>query len=120
MCFFLKVALVCADASAGGGAGAGAGAGANACFNATPPQKSRPVYPFQEVVRNKDARAAMFGHDCEQCRKFYAAANLGGGSSVVVQRCSRHRSYNKVPPSTPDGYWDINFPDSEPERESRR
>ena len=53
----------------------------------------------------------MHGHDCEQCRKFYEAAGLNGDGGAV-QKCSRHRSFNKVAPSTPEGYWDIDFPDS--------
>ena len=70
-----------------------------------------PSYAFQEVVRGKDARAALPGHDCEECRKFLdALGNDTGFRDTIVQECSRHRS-RFAPPSTPKDYWRLTFAD---------
>ena len=70
-----------------------------------------PSYAFQEVVRGKDARAALPGHDCEECRKFLdALGNDTGFRDTIVQECSRHRS-RFPPPSTPKDFWRMTFPD---------
>ena len=84
-------------------------------------QREQPSrHAFDAVVRNKAERSNMPGYDCEQCRKFYNVA----GTSLSSMKCShrkpdrrsmqdrfsRHKAYYK-PPDTPEGYWDIDFPD---------
>mmetsp|Transcript_12861 Transcript_12861/g.27855 ORF Transcript_12861/g.27855 Transcript_12861/m.27855 type:complete len:393 (+) Transcript_12861:97-1275(+) len=56
------------------------------------------------VVRGKEQRLALPGHDCEMCRRFYAAAGMGSGL-----KSSRHRSEH-APTNTPPGFWDLSFP----------
>lgn len=75
------------------------------------------VHAFQyvEVVRNRDARAALPGHDCVECRKYYAALD-GVLSDDDIARakatCSRHRARFE-PYNTPDDFWRLSFPDSQ-------
>lgn len=73
------------------------------------------VYKYKEVVRGKTARAALPGHECEECRKFNDAiyAQTGAdmpGREQMIKECSRHRS-RFVPDFTPAGYWDMDFID---------
>ncbi|CAE7818360.1 cdkal1 [Symbiodinium sp. CCMP2456] len=56
------------------------------------------------VVRGKEQRLALPGHDCEMCRRFYAAAGVGS-----ALKSSRHRSEH-APTNTPPGFWDLSFP----------
>jgi len=70
-----------------------------------------PTFVYQEVVRGKEARAALPGHDCEECRKFLDALGPGFDRDEVVQRCSRHRA-KQAPPSTPSNFWALTFIDS--------
>jgi len=76
-----------------------------------------PGYKYQEVVRDRDKRRAMKGHECEQCREFYEAIEKGGSGKdfdrkEMVCQHSRHRS-NHAPDMTPDGFWEIGFVDSQ-------
>ena len=87
-------------------------------------QREQPQrHAYNAVVRSKAERSQMPGFDCDQCRKFYAALPAGttrraitcshtngvGGKSMQ-DRFSRHKAYFKQP-DTPEGYWDIDFPD---------
>ena len=42
------------------------------------------------VVRGKDARSALQGYDCEQCRTFYNAAGVGAAAGRRAPKASRH------------------------------
>lgn len=73
-------------------------------------------FAYVEVVRNRAARAALPGHDCAECAKYYAA--LGGvldADELAAQKhqCSRHRARFRLQ-DTPDGFWRLSFPDSVP------
>jgi len=75
--------------------------------------------PCRCVVRGKDARAALQGFDCDQCRGFYqATGGLGNGQACgqqsrprAVTKASRHR-LEHAPTTTPRGFWDLSFPHS--------
>jgi hypothetical protein len=57
-----------------------------------------PTFAYQEVVRKRDERMALPGHDCEECRKFLDAIEAGGGDidrDEIIKQCSRHRSRHK-------------------------
>ena len=75
--------------------------------------KPGPMYKYIEPVRKKDEREKLQGVECNQCKKFYDAVLMNNGSSGTA-RCehhnyvSRHR-YRYVPPSTPEGFWNIGF-----------
>lgn len=58
------------------------------------------------VVRGRDARMALQGFDCEQCRAFYQATGIDPGGGL---KSSRHR-YQHPPKETPPGFWDLSFP----------
>jgi hypothetical protein len=68
-----------------GGPGAGRGGSAGPA----------PAARYVEVVRNKDARAAMPAHDCEQCAKVSARAGPAQLPAAPVPRPLR-----AVPPAT--------------------
>jgi hypothetical protein len=78
------------------------------------PHEKENVFAYVEVVRNREERAAMPGHDCVECRKYYAA--LGGlvSEDEMKDRCSRHRARFE-PYQTPDDFWRLSFPDSHAE-----
>lgn len=72
-------------------------------------------YVYQEVVRKKEERKRLPGHECEECRKFYKSIQLPDGMHPeckharqrdLCDAASRHR-YRYKRPSTPPGYWDI-------------
>ena len=76
-----------------------------------PARNGEPTFAYQEVVRGRDARAALPGHDCDECRKFLDALGPGFDREDIVNKCSRHRARHK-PPSTPDNFWRMTFVDS--------
>jgi hypothetical protein len=72
-------------------------------------------FAYQEVVRKRDERMDLPGHDCEECRKFLDAMEAAGGDidrEEIINNCSRHRSKHK-PMSTPPHYWTLSFCDSQ-------
>eukprot|EP00026_Physarum_polycephalum_P006847 Phypoly_transcript_06900.p1 GENE.Phypoly_transcript_06900~~Phypoly_transcript_06900.p1 ORF type:complete len:528 (+),score=139.98 Phypoly_transcript_06900:95-1678(+) len=77
-----------------------------------PPAPSTKKFKYVEVVRNKEERAALPAHECDQCKKFYEALGDGYDINKMVQYCSRHRSRDVIPDTPPD-YWQMSFPSSE-------
>ncbi|KAK9283996.1 hypothetical protein L1049_012255 [Liquidambar formosana] len=86
------------------------------------PKPNTRSYKYVEPVRKKAERENLVGIECKQCKKFYDAVLPDGGGKDTDGnnrnfRCehhdgvSRHR-YRYVPPSTPEGFWNIGF-DSE-------
>ncbi|TDH74221.1 hypothetical protein CCR75_001456 [Bremia lactucae] len=73
-------------------------------------------FAYVEVVRNQDERKALPAHDCVDCKKYFDA--LGEFSAIDAAqyktKCSRHRARFE-PYQTPDDFWRLSFPDSEPE-----
>lgn len=69
-----------------------------------------------EVVRSKQQREALPGFTCEECLKFYETMQQQGIYALndsqqrrdVLQACSRHKSV-WVPPSTPEGFWNLSL-----------
>ena len=66
---------------------------------------------YVKLVRKKDEREALRGHQCTEFSAYHDALvrqgivieeNLG----EMLQRCSRHRA-RWSPPRTPEGYWDL-------------
>ncbi|GMF63963.1 unnamed protein product [Phytophthora fragariaefolia] len=76
-------------------------------------------FAYVEVVRNREERRALPGHDCVECKKYYdALGGLGAGDATDQKnKCSRHRARFE-PYQTPDDFWRLSFPDSEPEPRS--
>ncbi|CAN6465557.1 unnamed protein product [Victoria cruziana] len=72
-------------------------------------------FRYIEPVRGKGDRQFLNGFECKQCKKFYDAVRDASGidSNKKIQcehhdGVSRHR-YRYLPPSTPDGFWNIGF-----------
>lgn len=70
-----------------------------------------------ETVRGKENRAALPGHTCMECLKFYETMQQQGVYSnfsdsqmrrKVLQSCSRHKA-KWSQPSTPEGFWDLSL-----------
>jgi len=70
-----------------------------------------PSFAYQEVVRGREKRQALPGHECEECRKFHDALGPGFDRDHLVMECSRHRARH-APPSTPPDFWKLTFVDS--------
>lgn len=78
----------------------------------------KPDFKFSEVVRKKGDRGKLKGFDCEECRKYYASDQLTEQKlKEVLKQCSRHRHQSTPPPSTPDEFWKIAFPNTQECRE---
>ncbi|ORZ39954.1 hypothetical protein BCR44DRAFT_66486, partial [Catenaria anguillulae PL171] len=85
---------------------------------ATP--KQAPAVKYNPVVRSKEARKSMHGTDCPCCKPFFTAAYPDPEVAAQrIQQVSRHRSMHQVS-STPDGFWDIGFPETQEEERERR
>ena len=68
------------------------------CAEAKTEEDDNPTFAFQEVVRKRDERMALPGHDCDECRKFLDALQAAGGDidrDEIINRCSRHRARHK-------------------------
>ncbi|GMF21518.1 unnamed protein product [Phytophthora lilii] len=72
-------------------------------------------FAYVEVVRNREERKTLPAHDCVECKKYYdALGGLGAGDAAAQKsKCSRHRARFE-PYQTPDDFWRLSFPDSEP------
>ena len=77
-----------------------------------------PAYQYHEVVRGRERRRALPGHECEQCEAFYAALCRGGKEdeapfdrAQLIADCSRHRCGHDPTNLTPDGFWELSFAD---------
>jgi len=68
-------------------------------------------FKFKETVRNKSERDQLPGHECEHCKKFYDAVGIDD-KKKFLNFCSRHK-YQDSPPTTPENYWEVSFPDTE-------
>lgn len=60
---------------------------------------------YQETVRGNQ-RKALHGMDCECCKNWYIDDE---DKQEHQNKVSRHR-VQYVPPSTPEGYWEVGFP----------
>ncbi|KAL4094516.1 hypothetical protein PRIC1_010177 [Phytophthora ramorum] len=82
-------------------------------------EKSKTGFAYVEVVRNREERKALPAHDCLECKKYYDALGGLGAVDAAAQKnkCSRHRARFE-PYQTPDDFWRLSFPDSEPEPRS--
>ncbi|KAK1946738.1 DNA endonuclease RBBP8 [Phytophthora citrophthora] len=76
-------------------------------------------FAYVEVVRNREERKALPAHDCFECTKYYDALGGIGENDAAAQKnkCSRHRARFE-PYQTPDDFWRLSFPDSEPKSPS--
>lgn len=72
-----------------------------------------------QVVRDKNTRKQMHGHDCYCCKDYYRLTKnlkplyeLGQRKDSRKEMNSRHRVWDKKP-DTPPGFWDVGFPDTQ-------
>lgn len=78
-------------------------------------KKQSRAYKFVDVVRGKEKRAALRGHKCPRCEEFFEAMQDDQlDLAEFCRNCSRHRQAF-TPEHTPEGFWEIGFPDSVPD-----
>ncbi|RMX50461.1 hypothetical protein pdam_00018312 [Pocillopora damicornis] len=75
---------------------------------------AEPNYKYVEVVRKKDERAKLNGYKCRDCQEYYQGLDLPEDElKKRLKHCSRHRAKFSPPPSTPPGFWNLSFPDTQ-------
>ncbi|KAJ7389293.1 DNA endonuclease rbbp8 [Desmophyllum pertusum] len=75
---------------------------------------AEPNYKYVEVVRKRDERAKLNGYKCRDCQEYYQGLNLPENElKKRLKHCSRHRAKFSPPPSTPPGFWNLSFPDTQ-------
>ncbi|KAK2559902.1 DNA endonuclease RBBP8 [Acropora cervicornis] len=75
---------------------------------------NKPSYKYVEVVRKRDERAKLNGYDCRECQQYYQGLDLPEEElKKRLKHCSRHRARFSPPPSTPPGFWNLSFPDTQ-------
>eukprot|EP00122_Pirum_gemmata_P006311 Pgem_evm1s5767 len=74
-------------------------------------------FKYHQTVRNTTERKKLKGYSCRECEEFYKAAglqNMGGEGECHqhhLNEVSRHR-YVCSPNHTPEGFWNMSFPES--------
>ncbi|KAL8578846.1 hypothetical protein ACOMHN_022139 [Nucella lapillus] len=82
-------------------------------FDRVPQKKAQSSYAFAEVVRKQTERRKLKGFSCQDCQKYYQALGVSEGEGRRrMKECSRHRA-KQAPPSTPEHFWSIGFPDTQ-------
>ncbi|XP_070209124.1 serine/arginine repetitive matrix protein 1-like [Littorina saxatilis] len=83
-------------------------------FDRVPERKKQEhTYAYAEVVRKQADRKKLKGFSCQECKQYYSAAGLTEAEMAVrMAECSKHRA-RQAPPSTPDHFWSIGFPDTQ-------
>ena len=77
-----------------------------------PYTKKQQPYKYQQVIRKKDIRRGLPGHDCEHCRDFINAICCDENDKTkFLNTCSKHKA-EFSPDHTPDGFWELSFADS--------
>ncbi|KAJ9479295.1 SAE2 domain-containing protein [Pseudozyma hubeiensis] len=87
------------------------------------------AYIDDQPIRNLIHRRTLLATSCPDCSLFYSHLNQlnpsnpqqgrGGEGDISRMACSRHRStFQRA--STPDGYWNIGFPDTQEAEEINR
>ncbi|XP_078591252.1 uncharacterized protein LOC144870669 isoform X2 [Branchiostoma floridae x Branchiostoma japonicum] len=85
-------------------------------FDRVPRKDEGPNYKYAQVVRKKDERRKLHGHDCQCCKDWYGDMSESQ-KRLRMKATSRHRQQHS-PTSTPEGFWDIGMQDT-PELRAR-
>ena len=67
--------------------------------------KKKKQYKYMEKVLGAE-RKELPGHDCAQCKAFFANTDIAGFN--MCREHSRHRARTKLP-SSPPGYWNLSM-----------
>ncbi|XP_072023073.1 uncharacterized protein [Amphiura filiformis] len=82
-------------------------------FDRLPNKSAGPGYKYVDIVRKKEERQRLKAFDCKQCEAFYKDMKLTDEEREErMKTCSRHRGHFS-PPSTPEHYWSVGFPDTQ-------
>ncbi|XP_067665930.1 uncharacterized protein [Haliotis asinina] len=77
------------------------------------PRKQQADYAYVDVVRKKVERQQLKASSCQECYEYYKSKGCSEEEiQQQIQDCSRHRA-RYLPPSTPEHFWSIGFPDTQ-------
>ncbi|XP_046548768.1 uncharacterized protein LOC124258729 [Haliotis rubra] len=77
------------------------------------PRKQQADYAYVDVVRKKAERQQLKASSCQECYEYYKSKGCSEEEiQQQIQDCSRHRA-RYLPPSTPEHFWSIGFPDTQ-------
>ncbi|KAG1657345.1 DNA endonuclease RBBP8 [Nymphon striatum] len=77
------------------------------------PDKKEVDIKFKEVVRKKEDRKKLDGHNCHECQKYYGDLNLPEEElKKRMKYCSRHRA-KYSPEKSPEHFWEVDLPDTQ-------
>ncbi|ELT92183.1 hypothetical protein CAPTEDRAFT_228270 [Capitella teleta] len=74
---------------------------------------SSPNYAHVTVVRKQNERRQLQAFSCSECKKYYELRGLDESDIQEKMKACRHRA-KYIPPSTPEHYWSLDFPDTLP------
>ncbi|XP_066282045.1 DNA endonuclease RBBP8-like isoform X2 [Branchiostoma lanceolatum] len=80
-------------------------------FDRVPKKDAGPDYKYSKVVRKKDERRKLHGHDCQCCKDWYGDMSESQ-KKLRMKATSRHRQQHS-PTSTPPHFWSLGFPDTQ-------
>ena len=71
-------------------------------------------YKYSVVIRKKQEREKLNGYACEECKRYYQSDNLTKERlEEVLKHCSKHKHLSSPPPSTPEQFWALDFPQTQ-------
>ncbi|XP_071097599.1 serine/arginine repetitive matrix protein 2-like [Haliotis cracherodii] len=77
------------------------------------PRKQQAEFAYVDVVRKKVERQQLKASSCQECYEYYKSKGCSEEEiQQQIQDCSRHRA-RYLPPSTPEHFWSIGFPDTQ-------
>lgn len=92
-------------------------AGGNRAEEASSSSQEEPIKYHNSPVRKRADRQRLPAHDCKECQEFYGRLALPEAQRKdLLRKCSRHRAHY-APPSTPENFWELEFPDTQECRE---
>lgn len=77
-----------------------------------PQPQQHQLHRSVQVVRSRETRMALPAYACPECSGFLDAVGDLLDREQILKKCSRHRHVHK-PYETPEGFWDLSFPDSQ-------
>ncbi|XP_078671842.1 uncharacterized protein LOC144911609 [Branchiostoma floridae x Branchiostoma belcheri] len=77
-------------------------------FDRVPRKDAGPNYKYSKVVRKRDERRKLHGHDCQCCKDWYGDMSESE-KKLRMKATSRHRQRHS-PTSTPEHFWSLGFP----------
>ena len=81
-------------------------------FDGLPRKQRGPEYAHVAVVRKKKDREQLNSYACHECEQYFGSLKLPEAERQERMKNCRHKAKH-APVSTPPGFWNPNFPDSQ-------